>query len=131
MPVITAGLAFFAVHALLHHRPFSRVGDEEAVKIKVEAVLHGGAVDLGHQPARPSERRAVEPDAVAERFELLRRAAGMLAAPAADMNAEFACDGVLALALAELHERNLMLHHEAFELGHEGPDDRAHQRRRR
>jgi hypothetical protein len=39
--------------------------------------------------------------------------------------------GVLALALAELHERNLMLHHEAFELGHEGPADRAHQRRRR
>jgi hypothetical protein len=55
------------------------------VKIKVEAVLHGGAVDLGHQPARPGERRAVEPDAVAERFELLRSAAGMLAAPAADM----------------------------------------------
>jgi tripartite-type tricarboxylate transporter receptor subunit TctC len=30
---------------------------------------------------------------LAERFELLRRAAGMLAAPAADMDAEFACDG--------------------------------------
>jgi hypothetical protein len=34
-----------------------------------------------------------EPDAVAERFKLLRCAAGMLAAPAADMNAKFACDG--------------------------------------
>ena len=38
---------------------------------------------------------------------------------------------ILALALAELHERNLMLRHEAFQLGHEGPADRAHQRRRR
>ena len=39
--------------------------------------------------------------------------------------------GVLALALAELHERNLMLRHEAFQLGHEVAAHRAHQRRRR
>lgn len=77
--MIAAGVAFFAVHALLHHRPFAVVGDEEAVKIRVEAVLHGGAVDLGHQPARPTERRAVE--ALAERFEFLRR-----------VDAEFGCD---------------------------------------
>ena len=39
--------------------------------------------------------------------------------------------GVLALALAELHERNLVLRHEAFQLGHGGAAHRAHQRRRR
>src|SRR5258708_19181523 len=38
--------------------------------------------------------------------------------------------GVLALSLAELHERNLMLRHEAFQLGDKTPAHRAHQRRR-
>jgi hypothetical protein len=34
------------------------VGDDEAVEIEVEAVLDGGAVDLGDQPAGAAERRA-------------------------------------------------------------------------
>jgi hypothetical protein len=38
--------------------------------------------------------------------------------------------GVLALALAELHEWNLMPRHEAFQSGHEVAAHRAHQRRR-
>ena len=35
--------------------------------------------------------------------------------------------GVLALAFAELHERNLMLRHIAFQVRHEAPAHRAHQ----
>jgi hypothetical protein len=60
------------------------------VQIEIEAVLHGGAVDLGDQPARRRQRRAVEADALADRDQLLRRLARMLAAPAADMDAELA-----------------------------------------
>ena len=66
------------------------VGDDEAVQVEVEAVLHGGAVDLGDQPAGLRERRAVEADALADRDQLLRRLPRMLAAAAADMDAELA-----------------------------------------
>ena len=89
-PVIAARLSAVAVHALLHHDPASVVGDDEAVQIEIEAVLHRGAVDLGDEPARLGERRAVEPDPVADRDKLVRRPPRMLAAPAADMDAEFA-----------------------------------------
>jgi hypothetical protein len=54
-PVIAPRLAAIVVHPLLHHHPFAVVGDDEAMEIEIEAVLHGGAVDLGDQPAaRPS-----------------------------------------------------------------------------
>ena len=88
--MIAARLSRVAVHALLHHDPVPVVGDDEAVQIEIEAVLHRGAVDLGDQPARLGERRAVEPDAFADRDEFVRRLARMLAAAAADMEAEFA-----------------------------------------
>ena len=89
-PVITARLARVAVHPLLHHRPMAVVGDDEAVQIEIEAVLHRGAVDLGDQPAGARQRRAVEADPLADRRQLVRRLARMLAAAAADMQAEFA-----------------------------------------
>ncbi len=88
MPVIAAGLPLVAVHALLHHRPFAVGGDEEAVQIELEAVLHGGAVDLRHQAAGAGELCAVEADALAELHQLVRRLARMLAAAAADIDAE-------------------------------------------
>ena len=55
MPVIAARLPLVAVHALLHHRPVAVIGDEEAMQVEVEAVLHGGAVDLRHQAAGARE----------------------------------------------------------------------------
>ena len=61
MPVIAARLALVAVHALLHHRPLAVIGDEEAVQVEIEAVLHGGAVDLGHKAAGAREGRASKP----------------------------------------------------------------------
>ena len=67
MPVIAAGLPLVAVHALLHHRPLAVVGDEEAMQIEIETVLHRGAVDFGDQAAGARQRRAVEADAIAER----------------------------------------------------------------
>ena len=87
-PVIAPGLAAIAVHALLDHDPVSVIGDDEAVQIEVEPVLHRRAVDLGDKPARLGERRAVEPDPIADRDQLMRRLARVIAAAAADMDAE-------------------------------------------
>ena len=42
------------------------VGHEEAVQIEVEAILHSGTVDLGHQPARSRQGRSVNPHAISE-----------------------------------------------------------------
>ncbi len=87
-PMVAPGLAARAVHALLHHHPMAVVGDDEAVQIEIETVLHGGAVDLRHQPARRGQGRAVKSDAIADRHELAGRLPRVLAAPAADVNAE-------------------------------------------
>jgi hypothetical protein len=72
-PVIAPRLAVLPVHALLHDHPFAVVGDDEAVQVEIVAVLHRGAVDLGDQPARPGQRRAIEADTVADCQKLLRR----------------------------------------------------------
>src|SRR3954471_875707 len=64
MPVIAARLPLIAVHALLHHRPPAIFSDEEAVQIKIEAVLQCGAVDFCHEAACAGERVCVESDAV-------------------------------------------------------------------
>ena len=87
-PVIAPRLPALAVHALLHDDPVSVIGDDEAMQIKLEPILDRGAVDLGDQPARSRKRRAVEADPIADRDELMRRLARMLAASAADMDAE-------------------------------------------
>ena len=89
-PVITPRVAALAVHALLHHHPLAVVGDDEAVQVKVEAVLHGRAVHLGDEAARLRERCAVDTGALADRDQLIRRLARMLAASAAHMDAELA-----------------------------------------
>jgi hypothetical protein len=90
MPVIAPRLPLLAIHALLHHSPFSVIGDEETVKIELESILHGRAVDLGDQPAGAYQRLAIDAGPLADRSQLIRRAARMLAAPAADVNAELA-----------------------------------------
>ena len=87
-PVIPPGLAAVAVHALLDHDPVPVVGDDEAVEIEVKAILDRRAVDLGNEPARPGERRAVEANPIADRDKLVRRPARMAAASAADMDAK-------------------------------------------
>ncbi len=88
--MIAARLPPVAVHALLHDDPGAVVGDDEAVQIEIEAVLHRRTVDLGDEPARPDQPVAVEADALPEARELVRGAPRMLAAAAADMDAELA-----------------------------------------
>jgi hypothetical protein len=65
------------------------IGDDEAVQIEVEAILHRGAVDLGDKPACLGEPGTVEPDPVADRDQFMRRLARVVAASAADMDAQF------------------------------------------
>ena len=84
-PMITPGLAAIAVHALLDHGPVPVIGDDEAVEIEVEPVLDGGTVDLGDEPARLGERRAVDADPIPDDQEFLRRLARMPATPTTDM----------------------------------------------
>src|SRR3984893_18435466 len=82
-------MAAIAIHALLDDDPASDIGDNEAVQIEIKAILHRCAVDLGDQPARLSERRSVDADPITDRDKLLRRLPRVLAAPPANVDAEF------------------------------------------
>jgi hypothetical protein len=87
-PVVAPGLAAIAVHTLLNDNPMPVIGDDEAVKIEVEAVLDSRAVDLGHEPACLGERGTIEPYPITDRDKFVRGLAGLISAPAADMNTE-------------------------------------------
>src|SRR6202161_2488553 len=93
------------VHALLDDGPFALVGDDEAVQIEVETVLHGGAVDLRHEPADGGERGAVDAPPLADRREFKRRLSRLFAAAAADMDSEFAREGLEAALQRGDHAR--------------------------
>ena len=90
--MIAACLLVPAVHALLHDGPLAIVGDNEAVQVKVEAILHCRAVDLRNQAACLGESRSVDADAVADGKQLLRRFSRMLAASSADVNPQFVAE---------------------------------------
>jgi hypothetical protein len=59
-PVVAAGLLELTVHALLHNDPVAVVGDDEAVQIELEAILHSGTIDLGYQAAGRGERGPIK-----------------------------------------------------------------------
>ena len=59
-PVIPASLLAVAIHPLLDDNPLTIVGHNETVQIKIKAILNGGAVNLGDEPARICERRPVK-----------------------------------------------------------------------
>src|SRR5687768_14795290 len=88
--MVAASAAPLPVHPLLDDRPLAVVGDDEAVQIEVEAVLDGGAVDLGDEPACLRKGGAVEAGELAGRDQLVRRLPRMAAAAAADPDAELA-----------------------------------------
>ena len=92
-PMIAARLPAIAVHALLHHDPTPVVGDDEAVQIKIEAILHRGAVHLGDEPARLASAAPSKPTRSPIAMSSCGRLPRMLAAAAADMDAEFAASG--------------------------------------
>jgi hypothetical protein len=60
------------------------------MQIELKAVLHGGTVDLGYQPAGACQRLSVEARTLSEGHQFIRRPARVLAATSADMDAQFA-----------------------------------------
>src|SRR3954466_1300567 len=90
MPMVPSRLLVVAVHALLHHRPFAVVSNEEPVQVEIEAVLDSGAVDLGYEAARTDEPSAVETDALAQLTQFVWRLPRMLPPSAADVDAKLA-----------------------------------------
>ena len=88
-----ASLPALAVHALLNDHPLAGIGHHEPVQIEIEAVLHGGAVHLGNEPARRGERGSIEPDAISDPDQLVRGLAGVSPAAAADVDPELARKG--------------------------------------
>ena len=92
-PVIAPGLPAIAVHALLDHGPVSVISDDEAVEIEVKPILDRRAIDLGDEPTRFCQRRAVETDPITDRYKLMWRPPRMIAAPAADVDTELSRQG--------------------------------------
>jgi hypothetical protein len=60
VPMVTPRLLAAAVHALLNHPPAPVIGDNEAMQVQIEPVLHRRAVDLCDQPARASKGAAIQ-----------------------------------------------------------------------
>src|SRR3984893_13565315 len=79
-PVIAPRLLAPAVHALLHDGPLAVISDNEAVQIKIEAILHRRAVDLRNQPACLGKRCSVNADLITDGNEFLRRSPRVAAA---------------------------------------------------
>ncbi len=93
LPVIAAGLPLVAVHALLHNHPFGIFGDNEAVQIKIEAILHRRAVDFGNQTTRVRQCGAVEAYAISKRDQLLRCLSRVRAPASANIQAKLPGEG--------------------------------------
>ena len=84
-PVISAGLLEITIQSLLNDSPMTLVGDDKAVQIQLEPVLHGGTVHFCHQSAGCGELGSIEPLSLSDLDQLVRGLSGILAASAADM----------------------------------------------
>jgi hypothetical protein len=89
-PVMAPRLATIAIHALLDYDPIAVVGDDEAVKIEIEAVLDGGAVHFCHKATRSREISPVDAHALADGSQFRGRRTTMPAAAAADVDSKLA-----------------------------------------
>ena len=73
--------------------PLAFIGQNESVKINLEAVGNGVVVDARRQPAGANEFFAVESPPLRDRAQLIGRIPGMLSAAAANIDAEFVAIG--------------------------------------
>jgi hypothetical protein len=83
-------LPTLAIHSLLHDDPSAVIRHDKPMQVKIEAVLHSGAIDLGDKPADFGQPNAVKPDPLADGDQLVRRLPRMPAAAATDMDPQFA-----------------------------------------
>jgi hypothetical protein len=88
-PMIAPCLLALRVHPLLNHGPASIVGNDEGMKIELEAVLHGGAVDLGHQPACLGKFCAIEAHTLSDGEQFVRGLSRKSSSSAAHVDAKF------------------------------------------
>src|SRR6478672_512787 len=88
-PMVASSLLALRVHSLLNNGPAAIVGDDEGMKIELEAVLHRGAVDLCNQPARLRKRCTVKTYPLSNRKKLVRGLSRKSSAAAAHMDAKF------------------------------------------
>ena len=88
--MVAPRLSALAVHPLLHDDPVPIIGDDKAVQIEVEPVLHRGTVDLRNEPARRGKRTAIKADPRSDVAELMRGSPRMSSTAAAHVNAELA-----------------------------------------
>jgi len=86
--MIAARLPALTIHTLLHDGPFAVVGYDKAMQVKIESILDGRTIDLGHQSASFGQTRAIDPDARAYREQLPRSLSGVFATSATNVNAE-------------------------------------------
>jgi len=74
-PVIAPRLALVAVHALLDDHPMAVIGDDEAVQIEIETILHRCAIYLGDQATCLCKAGTVKAGAITDRHQFVRRLA--------------------------------------------------------
>jgi hypothetical protein len=60
--MVAPRLSAVAVHSLLHDGPVAVVGHDKAVQVEVEPILPRRTVDLGDEPARRRQWRAIKAD---------------------------------------------------------------------
>ena len=89
VPVITAREFRACVHALLNNGPVSRISHDEGVQIELKSVSDGVVINFCREAAGPNQRIAIESFSIGECNEFAGRFAGLFAAPAANVNAEF------------------------------------------
>ena len=88
VPVITPRQPAGFVHPLLHDRPVAVARQDERVQIDLKAVGDRIVVDARGEPAGADQRVAIEADALGDRTQLAGCVARLLAASAADVDAE-------------------------------------------
>ena len=92
--MIATRLPALAVHALLHHRPMTVVGDDEPVQVEIETILHGGTVHLGHETAGLRKFAAVEADLIPDPMSSLGVCREYLPRPPQTWTPSSFCSGV-------------------------------------
>ena len=92
------------VHPLLHHHPVARLRDDEGVQVNLKPVRDRVVVYPRGQPAGPNELGTVDARPVGDGSELIGRAARLLPASAADVQAELGGTRIQA-ALEGAHDR--------------------------
>ena len=107
---------------LAARRSTCRLRDDEPVQIQRISILHRGAIDLGDEPTRPRERRAVESRPLPDGRRAPSAFARMLPAAAAHLHPELAPKPARARA-SERRAREVVIPDECQSIPITAPND--------